>query len=115
MSEKDNLFTILDALDPQQRSALLEAARNIALPKPSKPGGETIALVPPPPSFWHFVSGMFECYVPFIDAPSANDAIKLARSGDHPWYANEKALETFPIDVVESVNRDKWVEWLRRR
>lgn len=108
MSELDKLQTVLDALDPTQRSALLNAARKIALTP------EVRVVVPSVQTkYWYITDGYFECYIDMRDAETHQDALKVARNSLTPWYRKNETdlLNSF---IIKDVSREEYIKFLRR-
>ena len=63
-------------------------------------------------TYWHFTSGAFETFVDPWDAKTYEDALTVALSPLHPWYAVDNFSEATP--KVEELGRDEYVDWLRK-
>jgi hypothetical protein len=60
---------------------------------------------------WIFQYGAFECFVSFSEATDLISALRIANSGQHPWYV-KTVVSQDDVSVVD-ITRNEWCDWVR--
>jgi hypothetical protein len=64
-------------------------------------------------AFWHVYCGAFDTVVSKREAPSADDAMRVACEPLQRWYVRRISFAETP--KVEPMTRNQWCDWVRRQ